>query len=188
MEDKDSDFKHDKPGIFEGRSVSRREFLRLAGLAGAAFGLSAGLGGALAACGEAEETTTTAGGATTSTSGGSTTSVSARPEVGRDIKIGLVSPKTGALALFAKADDWWTEFALAAQGDGFVCGDGKLHKFTFIKADSQSDSNRAAQVAGDLITNNKVDIVMCSGSPDTVNPVADQAETLGCPNISNFVP
>lgn len=48
------------------RPVSRRQFLKLAGLAGAAIGLGAGLGGVLAACG-GEETTTTVAAATTTT-------------------------------------------------------------------------------------------------------------------------
>jgi len=80
------------------------------------------------------------------------------------------------------------EHALAAVKDGVVCGDGKLHMFEVIRRDSQSDSNRAAQVAGDLVNNDQVDMLMASGSPDTVNPVADQAEALGTPCLSNFVP
>ena len=58
------------------KSVSRREFLRIAGLAGATIGLGAGLGGVLAACGE-EETTTTAAGETTTTAAGETTTTAA---------------------------------------------------------------------------------------------------------------
>jgi branched-chain amino acid transport system substrate-binding protein len=195
MREKDEKSQNDNSGLLEGRSLSRRDFLKFAGIAGAVVGLGAGLGGVVAACGGSEETTTTGVPVTTettagvTTSAGATTTVSAVLEAGRDIKIGLVSPKTGALALFAKADDWWTDFALkTAVPDGIVGGDGKTHKFVFERQDSQSDSNRAAQVAGDLISNAKVDIVMCSGSPDTVNPVADQAEALGCPCISNFVP
>ena len=42
------------------KPVSRRDFLKMAGVAGAAVGLGAGLGGVVAACGGAEETTTTA--------------------------------------------------------------------------------------------------------------------------------
>ena len=176
---------------FTTRAVSRREFLKIAGVAGAAMGLSAGLGGVLAACGEEEATTTTtttAGEATTTTAAASTTTASAGPEMGREIKIGLVSPQTGALASFAVADEWWVNYALAALPDGIVCGDGKQHMFNIIRTDSQSDSNRAAQVAGDLATNDGVDMLMASGSPDTVNPVADQAEALGVPCLSNWVP
>ncbi len=53
------------------KPVSRREFLKYAGVAGGAIAVSGGLGGLIAACG-GETTTTTAGGATT-TAGGATT-------------------------------------------------------------------------------------------------------------------
>ena len=91
--------------------------------------------------------------------------------------------------MFAKADDWWVDFALkTATPNGIIGGDGKKHMIQIKRADSQSDTNRASQVAGDLVTNSKVDLMMASGSPDTANPVADQCEALGCPSIANFVP
>jgi branched-chain amino acid transport system substrate-binding protein len=194
MDEKDKKPQHGEVEGAAGRSISRREFLKVAGIAGAAVSLGAGLGGVVAACGGTEETTTTAPASTETTAGvtttaGATTTVSAGPEGGRDIILGLVSPSTGPLALFAKADDWWVDFALkTAAPDGIIAGDGKLHKIVIKRADSQSDSNRAAQVAGDLVTNDKVDLMMASGSPDTANPVADQCEALGCPSIANFVP
>ncbi len=64
----------------------------------------------------------------------------------------------------------------------------RQHKIVIKRADSQSDSNRAAQVAGDLINNDKLDLMMASGTPDTANPVADQCESFGMPSIANFVP
>ena len=57
--------------------VSRREFFKIAGVAGAALGMGAGLGGLVAACGEEAETTTTAG-ATTTAAAASTTTTTAR--------------------------------------------------------------------------------------------------------------
>lgn len=178
------------------RPVSRREFLMIASIAGATIGLGGGLGSLLASCGGGTSTTTgataaattTASGATSTASQASSTTASSGPEVGRTIKLGLVSAKTGALALFGQTDDWWIDWANRAQGDGFVCGDGKLHKFEVVVADSQSDTNRAAQVAGDLIANQKVDMILAGGGPDNVNPVADQAESLGCPSLSNMTP
>ena len=181
----------------EDKRVSRRDFLKIAGVTGATIGLGAGLGGVVAACGGGKETTTsvtaqattTTGAVTSTTAAESTTTVSAGPETGRDIILGLVSPSTGPLALFAKADDWWVKFALeTATPDGIIAGDGKKHKITIKRADSQSDTNRASQVAGDLFNNEKVDLMMASGSPDTANPVADQCEASGCPSIANFVP
>jgi branched-chain amino acid transport system substrate-binding protein len=180
----------------EDKSVSRRDFLKIAGVAGAAVGLGAGLGGLVAACGGTEETSTTATAQATTTTtvagptttAAPTTTVSAGPEAGRDIILGLVSPSTGPLANFAKADDWWVDFGMKALPDGIVAGDGKQHKLVIKRADSQSDPMRAAQVAGDLINNDKLDLMMASGTPDTANPVADQCESYGMPSISNFVP
>ena len=147
----------------------------------------------MAACGE-ETTTTTAGATTTTaavtttTAAASTTTVSAASEVGRAIKIGVVSPQTGAISIFAAADNWWVQHAKDAAGEGLMLGDSKKHTFDFTVVDTQSDSNRAAQVAGDLITNDKVDMILSSGTPDTVNPAADQAETLGTPFLGGILP
>lgn len=165
---------------FGERSLSRREFLKLAGVAGAAIGVGAGMGGLLAACGEEATTTTT----TTTAAPSSTTTVSAGPESGREIKVGVVNPKTGPLAVFAIADDWSLGLIKKYVGDTMVLGDGKQHKVTWLQRDTQSDSNRAAQVTSDLILNDKVDLIVVGGGPDTVLPCADQAETLGCPLLS----
>jgi branched-chain amino acid transport system substrate-binding protein len=187
------------------KTVSRREFLKLAGVAGATVAAGGGIASLVAACGGAATTTTTGAApsttaATTATTGASpsttattaaaqtTTTASAGAQAGRDIKIGLVAPSTGALASFATPDGWWTQHALKAVADGVVCGDKQLHKFQIVVRDSQSDTNRASQVAGDLVNNEKVDMLMASGSPDTVNPTADQAEALATPCLSNFVP
>ena len=53
----------------EPKTYSRREFLKIAGATGAAVGLSAGLGGMLAACEDDEPTTTTAADGTDVTAG-----------------------------------------------------------------------------------------------------------------------
>ena len=182
----------------EGKTVSRREFLKLAGVAGATVGVAGGLGGLVAACGGGTTTTTagattTTAGATTTTAGvtttaGATTTVSAAPEAGRSIKLGVVSPKTGNFASFAIADDWWITRGKDALKAGIVTGDGKLRQIEFLVQDSQSDSNRASQVAGDLVTNSNVDMLLASGTPDTANPVADQGEAGSTPTLLSFAP
>ena len=108
----------EETSLIERKRVSRREFLKIAGVAGVTVGAGAGLGGLLAACGGTEETTTTsaagttttAAGATTTTAGGSTTTVSA-VELGRELKIGFVTPLTGALASFGVPDKYCVERA-----------------------------------------------------------------------------
>ncbi len=179
--------------------VSRRQFLKIAGIAGAAVGVSGGLGGLLAACGGDDETTTTAAPTETTAGGTETTSAptettaaptetTAGAEMGREIKIGFVTPLTGALASFGVPDKYCVERAAEAIGDGLVLGDGLKHPITIITLDSQSDSNRAAQVTGDLINNDKVDLITAASTPDTVAPVSDQAEALATPCITNDCP
>ena len=179
----------------EKRNVSRREFLKIAGVTGAGIGLAGGLGGVLAACGAEEETTTTAvaptttvAPGTTATTAGSTTTVSAGPEAGREVKVGFVDPLTGYLAGFGVAGQYIVDKWKAAIGDGLVLGDGKKHAITLNVQDSQSDTARAASVTGSLISDFKADIVMCAATGDTVNPVADQCEALGMPCLSTDVP
>ena len=65
-----------------------------------------------------------------------------------------------------------------------LLGDGKKHAISIITADSQSDSNRAAQAAGDLIQNSKVDVIMATSTPEIVNTAADQAEAMQCPYVT----
>jgi branched-chain amino acid transport system substrate-binding protein len=173
--DKNMEGKEEK-GLLQGKEVSRRQFLKIAGVAGA----TVGLGGILAACGEEKPATTTAG-------GGTGTTVSAQ-DLGREIKIGFVSPQTGNLASFGVPDKYCMERAVEAIGDGVVCGDGKKHPVTILLKDSQSLTDRAAAVTGDLINSDKVDIVVTASTPDTVNPVATQCEALSTPCLSNDCP
>ncbi len=181
----------------EARTVSRRQFLKLAGITGATIGAAGGLGGILAACGS-EETTTTAAPATSTTAAAgttttgaaatTTTAASAGAEMGREIKIGAVSPITGALASFGGPDKWIVSYVQKAISGGVVCGDGKKHPLTIIQLDTQSSPNRASEVTQDLLFNEKVDMMVASSSPDTVNPAADQCEANGVPFLANFVP
>jgi branched-chain amino acid transport system substrate-binding protein len=148
--------------------MTRRSFLRVAGVGGVAIGAAGGLGGLVAACGK-------------KSSGGGGSS-------GRAIKIGFVSPLTGPLATFGALDQYCVARWNEAVKDGVPCADGKTHPIQIIIKDSQSDSNRAATVAGDLITNDGVDVMMVASTPDTVNPVAGQAEALGVPCVSDDCP
>jgi branched-chain amino acid transport system substrate-binding protein len=175
--------------------MSRRGFLKIAGIAAAGVGASGGLAGMISGCGETGTTTTSAAAATTTTASsttssaaGATTTVSTSAEAGREVKLGVVTPQTGPLAVFGIADKWSADLTKKTVGDGMVLGDGQKHPITIVFRDTQSDSNRAAQVAGDLIANDKVDMLLAAGAPDTVNPSADQAEAMGTPFLSVYDP
>jgi branched-chain amino acid transport system substrate-binding protein len=104
------------------------------------------------------------------------------------VRIGFVSPFSGELAAYGVADQYCVDRAVGAIGAGLVCGDGQTHPIKIIVGDCQSDPQRAAEVAGELITNGKVDMVVCASEPVTVLPVAAQCETLEVPCLSTDCP
>jgi len=191
-----NEFERTRSISVEPKAVSRREFLKMAGLAGATLGMGAGLGGLLAACGEEGTTTTTAGAGPITTSGtttsatvpASTTTVVTSAEEGRVIKVGYVVSKTGSIASFGIPSDWIVDHWMTALANGVVDGDGKNHRIQMEVQDTQSDVNRVSQVTGDLIQNAKVDVVFMGGTPDTCNPASDQCEAFGTPGIADNVP
>lgn len=103
------------------------------------------------------------------------------------IKIGYVSPQTGPLASFGEADKWVIEQMKAAFKDGIVIA-GKKHDVQIVLKDSQSNPNRAGEVANDLILKDKVALLLTAGTPETANPVSDAAELNEVPCISSVVP
>jgi branched-chain amino acid transport system substrate-binding protein len=150
-----------------GERLTRRSFLRATGMSGAALGL----GAVLAAC-----KSSSGGGGGATGSGGS-----AAP-----VKVGFVSPKTGSLAPFGEADDFVIG-AIQDQLSGLTIG-GKTRDIQIIAKDSQSDPNRAAQVASDLITGDGIDLMLVESTPETTNPVSGQCEANGVPCISTVAP
>jgi len=103
------------------------------------------------------------------------------------IKIGHVSPRTGPLAGFGEADGFILEQVRALLAKGIEAG-GKTYKVEVITKDSQSSASRASEVASDLILGEKVHLLIGSGTPDTTNPIADQAEVNEVPCVTTNCP
>ena len=103
------------------------------------------------------------------------------------LKIGYVSPQTGPLAPFGEADKWVIDQMKAAFKDGLTVG-GKKFDVQIILKDSQSNPNRAGEVANDLILKDKVALMLTAGTPETSNPVSDACELNEVPCISSVVP
>ena len=103
------------------------------------------------------------------------------------IKIGHISPKTGVLAGFAEADDYVLAGIRKAFAGGIV-NNGKRFRVEILSRDSQSNPNRAAEVAADLILREEVDLMVAASTPDTTNPVADQCEVNEVPCITTDCP
>ena len=71
--------------------------------------------------------------------------------------------------------------------DGLTVG-GKKYAVQIILKDSQSNPNRAGEVANDLILKDKVALMLTAGTPETANPVSDACEINEVPCISSVVP
>ena len=103
------------------------------------------------------------------------------------IKVGHVSPRSGPLAGFGEADP----YTLASLEELFASGltnNGKTYAVEILSKDTQSNPNRAAEVAAELILGEEVDIIVAASTPDTTNPVADQAEANEVPCITTDCP
>jgi branched-chain amino acid transport system substrate-binding protein len=98
---------------------------------------------------------------------------------GAKIRIGYVSPQSGPLAGFAESDAYNIEAFLATEV-------GK--NFEVIVKDSQSDPNRAASVAKELIVDDEINLMIVASTPETTNPVATTCEAEGMPVISTKAP
>jgi branched-chain amino acid transport system substrate-binding protein len=145
--------------------VSRRGLLRAAG-AGAVV---VGGGGLLEAC----------SGGIKGASSGST----------KGIRIGWIHPLTGALAGFGAPDNWVISKIkqTAPYKNGFKIG-GKTYPVTIKSYDTQSSPTRAGDLAKTAILSDGVDLLLASSTPETVNAVASQAESLGTPLICSNIP
>ncbi len=105
----------------------------------------------------------------------------------RVIKIGHVSPRTGPIAPFGEADPFILEQIQKLLEKGIRNG-GRTYPVQIISKDSQSSTSRASEVAAELILRDKVDLIVAASTPDTTNPVADQAEVNEVPCVTTDCP
>jgi branched-chain amino acid transport system substrate-binding protein len=98
---------------------------------------------------------------------------------GAKIRLGYVSPQSGPLAAFSDAD----QFII----DGFLKSEAGAN-FEVIVKDSQSNPNRAAEVAKELIIDDEIDMMLVASTPETTNPVATTCEAEEIPVISTVAP
>ncbi|MBR7834805.1 ABC transporter substrate-binding protein [Actinospica durhamensis] len=148
-------------GSFE---LTRRHILRTAGLGA----LAAGAAGSLADCSSSLKG-----------SGGSNS--------GTTLRIGYVSPQTGSLSSFAQSDQFVLKRLAPVLAKGFSKG-GKTYTVEIVVEDSQSTTTQASAVTTKLITQDQVNLVVASATPDTANPVSSVCEANGVPNVTTIVP
>jgi branched-chain amino acid transport system substrate-binding protein len=156
--------------------VSRRSLFRAAGVGAAVVG-----GGALLeACSSGIQGASSSTSSSSSSTGGSASG---------EITIGWIHPVTGSLAGFGYPDSWVTQQVLATSQfkNGIKIG-GTTYKVNLKSYDTQSSVTRAGSLAKQAIQQDNCDLLFASSTPETVNAVASQAETLGTPLICSNIP
>lgn len=105
----------------------------------------------------------------------------------RVVKIGYISPRSGPLGGITEADGFILDKVREVLA-GKIEVAGQSYAIDILDKDTQSDANRAAELAADLILKDEIDLMLVGSTPDTTNPVCDQCEVNGIPCISSATP
>ena len=105
----------------------------------------------------------------------------------KTIKLGYVSPQTGPLAAFAEANNFIISNFQSAVKDGIKVGNATYPVEVVVK-DSQSNPNRAAEVAEQLIVGDKVDLILAASNSGNHQPSVDAVRDRGDALCHHHVP
>lgn len=103
------------------------------------------------------------------------------------IKIGYIAPVTGAYAGFTDGDAYMLSVVRDQFASGIKVG-GKTYKVEILDRDSGSDPAKAGELAQQLITKDKVDLMLATSTPETTNPVIAQCEANATPCLTAIAP
>jgi branched-chain amino acid transport system substrate-binding protein len=110
-----------------------------------------------------------------------------RASAAKTVKLGFISPETGPIAAFGSADEFIVGEIRKLVAGGIDIG-GQKTQVEILVRDSQSNPSRAAELAAELITKDKVDLMLASSTADTTMPVSDQCELNGVPCLTTDTP
>lgn len=102
------------------------------------------------------------------------------------LRIGYISPRTGPFAPFAEADEFILDQVRKSLAGGLAIG-GRNYKVEILARDDQTKEDRAANLAGELINKDGVDLMLSQGAL-TVVGVSQQCELNGVPSLSTMTP
>ncbi len=111
----------------------------------------------------------------------------ARAQGANHLRIGFLSPRSGALAGFGETDGYVLDVARKALANGIAIN-GQTYTVEILDRDTQSDPARAGQLAHSLINEAGVDLMLSTSTPEVVNPVSDACEAAGVPSLSTIMP
>ena len=169
--------------VLESNAVSRRNFLKFAGLAGATVVVGGGLAGLIAACGGGTTTTTaattaTTAGSTATTAGSTATTVATS---GTPFKVGINAPYTGV-----NAGAWpGTYNALKVEFDKVNSSGGiNGRPVQMVELDTKSDPTQAATNATKLCTQGDIAACFMTYPPEEILAIAPVVEKYGMPSVT----
>lgn len=111
-----------------------------------------------------------------------------RAQTAGKIRMGYISPATGPLGLFGETDGYTVQKIRQALGGKLQSVNGDIYELEILERDSQSNPNKAAEIAGDLILNDEVHLLLPASTTDTILPSMEQAELYETPCISAGAP
>jgi len=127
------------------------------------------------------------GGGSAPPAGGGNTPPPAAGNAPEFIKIGVPNPTTGSLAAFGIGTPWaelLVEKAVNDAGGIYIEEFDAYIPIKTIFVDTESDATKAGEVTQQLITNEKVDILIARHTPGTALPVSAMAENMSVPCVS----
>ncbi|WP_207101740.1 ABC transporter substrate-binding protein [Paracoccus shandongensis] len=111
-----------------------------------------------------------------------------RAQTAGRIRMAYITPATGPLGLFGETDGYTVGKIRAALGGTITAANGSTYELEILERDSQSSPNKAAEIAGDLILNDEVHLMVPASTTDTILPVMEQSELYEAPCISAGAP
>ncbi|AYF01569.1 ABC transporter substrate-binding protein [Paracoccus yeei] len=111
-----------------------------------------------------------------------------RAQTAGRIRMAYITPATGPLGLFGETDGYTLQKVSAALGGTITAANGSTYELEILERDSQSNPNKAAEIAGDLILNDEVHLMVPASTADTILPVMEQSELYETPCISAGAP
>lgn len=105
---------------------------------------------------------------------------------GRPIKIGYVGSLSGIRGVFGETESWTIAQIQAHLADGLMIN-GRRQAVELVIRDNQSDPNRSASVAQELVLRERCNLVLAQDGDGAV-AIGELADTRRVPTISSMVP
>jgi branched-chain amino acid transport system substrate-binding protein len=111
-----------------------------------------------------------------------------RAQTAGTVKLGYLTPATGPLGLFGETDGYTVRKIIDHLGGQITTAAGDTYALEILERDTQSNPNKAAELAGDLILNDEVHLMAPASTTDTILPAMEQSELYETPCISSGAP